>query len=123
MISAKPVIGLLGVAVLLTACVETRSPILIDMVQSKDTTMTCTDIATEYKVNTEVATNKISKNNSGDTRDVLLGVLIWPGLADFKNADGNEGNALLDRNLRLREIALDKECDILPYPQQPERYT
>ena len=123
MISVKLVIGLLGVAVLLTACVETRSPILIDMVQSKDATMTCTDIATEYKVNTEVATNKISKNNSGDTRDVLLGVLIWPGLADFKNADGNEGNALLDRNLRLREIALGKECDILPYPPQPERYT
>ena len=121
--SVKPLIGLMGVAVLLTACVETRSPVLIDMVQSKDATMTCGDISTEYKVNTEVATNKISKNNAGDTRDVLLGVLIWPGLADFKNADGNEGNALLDRNIRLREIALGKECDILPYPLQPERYT
>ncbi len=121
--SAKPLIGLMGVAVLLTACVETRSPVLIDMVQSKDATMTCGDIVTEYKVNTEVATNKISKNNAGDTRDVLLGVLIWPGLADFKNADGNEGNALLDRNIRLREIAFGKECDILPYPPQPERYT
>ena len=85
--------------------------------------MTCDEIAIEYKVNTEVATNKISKNESDDGRDILLGVLIWPGLADFKNADGNEGNALLDRNIRLREIALGKECDILPYPPQPERYT
>lgn len=121
--SIKLLIGLLGVAVLLTACVETRSPVLIDMVQSEDANMACDDIATEYKVNTEVATNKISKNRSADGQDVLLGLLIWPGLADFKNADGNEGNALLDRNIRLREIALGKECDILAYPPQPERYT
>ncbi len=116
-------IGLLGAAVLLTACVETRSPVLIDMVQTKDTAMTCDEIATEYKVNTEVATHKISKNESADTQDILVGALIWPGLADFKNADGNEGNALLDRNIHLREIALGKECDILSYPPQPERYT
>jgi hypothetical protein len=121
--SIRPLIGLLGAAVLLSACVETRSPVLVNMVQSKDAAMTCSNIATEYKVNTEVATNKISKNNSDDGRDILLGVLIWPGLADFKNADGNEGNALLDRNIRLREIALEKECDILAYPPQPERYT
>ena len=107
---------------LLTACIETRSPVLVDIMQSNDTTMTCDEIATEYKVNTEVATNKISKNNSADGGDILKG-LIWPGLADFKNADGNEGNALLDRNIRLREVALGKECDILPYPPQPERYT
>ncbi len=122
----KPVmslVGVLGAAVLLSACVETRSPVLVNMVQSKDEAQTCKEIATEYKVNTEVATNKISKNESDDGRDILLGVLIWPGLADFKNADGNEGNALLDRNIRLREIALGKECDILACPPQPERYT
>ena len=85
--------------------------------------MTCDEIAIEYKVNTEVAGNKISKNESADTQDILLGALIWRGLADFKNADGNEGNALLDRNIRLREIALGNECDIQSYPPQPERYT
>lgn len=44
-------------------------------------------------------------------------------LANFKNADGNAGNALLDRNIRLREIALGIGCDIMEYPPQPERYT
>ena len=119
----KPAVGLLGAALLLSACVETRSPVLVAMVRSADTSMTCDEIATEYKVNTEVAAGKISKNESDDGRDILLGVLIWPGLADFKNADGNEGNALLDRNIRLREIALGKSCDILAYPSQPARYT
>ena len=122
MISIRPVFGLLGAAVLLAACVETRSPVLVDMVQTKDAAMTCDEIAIEYKVNTEVAANKISKNESADTQDILLGALIWPGLADFKNADGNEGNALLDRNIRL-DIALGNECDIQSYPPQPERYT
>lgn len=92
---------LLG-SVALAACVETRSPVLVDLKQPNDEALTCEQIATEYKVNTEVATNKISKN---------------------KSADGNEGNALLDRNVLLREIAINKNCGILQYPPQPERYS
>ena len=84
--------------------------------------MSCTDLAVEFKTNTEVATNKISKNNSDDGQDLLLGALIWPGLADFKNAEGTEGNALLDRNVYIREIAITKSCDILDWPAQPTRY-
>ncbi len=113
---------LLG-SVALAACVETRSPVLVDLKQPNDEPLTCEQIATEYKVNTEVATNKISKNKSADGQDILLGLFIWPGLADFKNADGNEGNALLDRNVLLREIAINKNCGILQYPPQPERYS
>jgi len=32
-------------------------------------------------------------------------ILVWPGLFDLKNADGNEANALLDRNIFLRGVA------------------
>ena len=57
-----------------------------------------------------------------DVQDVLVGALIWPGLADFKNADGIEGNALLDRNVRLSEFAKMKDCDVSEFPHQPVRY-
>jgi len=77
----------------------------------------------EYSTNTKVAANKIYKNNSDDTRDVVVGLLIWPGLADFKNADGIEGNALLDRNIYLRELAVNKGCEVVQWPVQPKRYT
>ncbi len=76
----------------------------------------------EYRTNTDIATNKISKNRSKDGQDILLGFFIWPGLADFKNADGNEANALLDRNIYLKRVAQDKGCDVVSYPPQPERY-
>ncbi len=64
----------------------------------------------------------IDKNNGDDVMDVVVGGLIWPGLADFKNADGIEGNALLERNLRLKEICLLNGCDTSEYPPQPTRY-
>jgi hypothetical protein len=79
-------------------------------------------VLAEYRTNTLVAGDKISKNNKDDVQDVVVGALIWPGLADFKNADGIEGNALLDRNVRLIEIAKMKSCDTLEYPPQPIRY-
>ena len=66
--------------------------------------MTCEQIAIEYKANTEVAANRISKNRLDDTHDIIVGFLAWPGLADFRNADGNEGNALLDRNICLLRL-------------------
>lgn len=106
----------------LAACANTRDPNPVGIKHANDSKLTCNEIAVEYKSNTNIATNKISKNNSDDGQDVLLGALIWPGLADFKNADGIEGNALLDRNIYLRELALVKDCDILSWPNQPTRY-
>ena len=67
-------------------------------------------------------THKISKNDSDDGQDILLGLFIWPGLADFKNADGTEGNALLDRNGYLLALANEKSCDSSLWPSQPTRY-
>jgi hypothetical protein len=43
---------------------------------------------------------------------------------DMKNADGNEGNALLDRNLYLLELAKAKRCTgVESWSEQPARYT
>jgi hypothetical protein len=72
----------------------------------------------------EIAAAKIAKNNRDDTRELWLGILVWPGLFDLQNADGTEGNALLDRNLYLKETATGKKCSGLDaWPKQPERYT
>ena len=89
---------------------------------SHDENLTCDEIFAEYKSNTTSADHKISKNNGDDVQDFFVGFLIWPGLADFKNADGIEGNAILDRNLYLMELAKMKECDVIRLPVQPERY-
>ena len=35
---------------------------------------------------------------------------------DTKNADGFEGNALLDRNDHLKRIAHEKKCDVSAVP-------
>ena len=104
------------------ACVETRDPNPVSTQKNIDQSLSCSDMGTEYASNTEIAANKIKKNESDDTQDILLGALIWPGLADFKNADGIEGNALLDRNIHLRQIAIGKGCDITTWPEQPKRY-
>lgn len=115
-------VALAVAGLLLAGCAQTRDPNPVSIKQANDESMTCVDIETEYKTNTEVATYKISKNNADDGRDVLLGLLIWPGLADFKNADGIEGNSLLDRNVYLRQLAIKKGCDIRSWPAQPTRY-
>ncbi len=108
----------------LVGCVSTRKPQLVPLKQANDNALSCEQMAIEYKTNTEVAANKISKNNSDDTHDIIVGFLIWPGLADFQNADGNEGNALLDRNIYLRELSKAKGCPGIEFwPLQPERYT
>ena len=109
---------------LCVGCVTTRTPQPVLMKQPGDPTLTCEQIAVDYKTNTEVALNKISKNRSDDTHDIIVGFFVWPGLADFQNADGNEGNALLDRNIYLRELAKDKNCKGMEFwPPQPERYS
>ena len=110
-------------ALLIIGCVQSRAPQPIAFKQAQDAALNCAQIAIEYKTNSEVALAKISKNRSGDTQDILVGFLIWPGLADFQNADGTEGNALLDRNVYLREIAKQKGCKGMEHwPLQPERY-
>ena len=108
--------------VMLAGCVSTPEPRPVQTQQSGDNLLTCTELSAQYKANTEIAENKIARNRSGDTQDIILGALIWPGLADFNNADGHEGNALLDRNVYLRQLAEDKGCDTGNYPQQPTRY-
>lgn len=109
---------------ILGGCVQARDPQLVAMKQGGDSAQSCDQIATEYKTNTEVARHKIDKNRSNDRRELLLGILVWPGLFDLKNADGNEGNALLDRNIYLRELAKSKSCPAVEsWPEQPARYT
>ena len=118
----KPV--LLLALILLTGCVHTRAPQLVAIKQPNDNSLTCEQIAVEYKTNTEVAANKIATNKAADVHDFWVGFLVWPGMADFQNADGNEANALLDRNIYLKEVAKDKGCkEIESWPPQPERYT
>lgn len=107
---------------LLSSCASTRDPSPVQLVQAKDDQMVCELIMAEYRTNTIVAGDKIKKNNGDDVQDVIVGGLIWPGLADFKNADGVEGNALLDRNIRLLEIAKMKGCAVSDCPPQPKRY-
>jgi hypothetical protein len=110
--------------VILVGCVQARDPQLVAMKQAGDSAITCEQIAVEYKANTEVAQSKIAKNQANDRWELLLGILVWPGLFDLKNADGNEGNALLDRNILLLEIAKGKSClGMETWPGQPERYT
>lgn len=115
-------IGATLAALLMSGCVETRDPQPISTQHPDDTAMSCRDIETKYRSKTETAAAKIAKNIENDKQDAIVGFLIWPGLADFKNADGIEGNALLDRNIFLRELATQKGCDIANWPAQPKRY-
>ncbi len=118
------ILAALFLSFLVGACVPARVAQPISMKQSNDTGMTCDAIAIEYKTNTEITAAKIAKNKSDDTRELWLGILVWPGLVDMQNADGTEGNALLDRNLYLKESAVGKNCPgIDGWPKQPERYT
>jgi hypothetical protein len=114
----------LFVLIFLSGCVAARDPQPIQIKQSGDQGLTCDQIAIEYKTNTEVAAAKIAKNKSDDTREMWLGILVWPGLFDLKNADGTEGNALLDRNIYLKETARNMKCQgVETWSAQPERYT
>ena len=109
---------------ILGGCVQARDPQLVAMKQAGDNALTCEQIAMEYKANTEVAQSRIAKNQANDTRELFLGILVWPGLFDLKNADGNEGNALLDRNILLLELARENLAPgMQTWPGQPERYT
>lgn len=112
------------VVLLLGGCVAARDPQLTTIERSGDGALTCEQMATEYKGNTEVARNKIDKNRSDDNKQLLLALFVWPGFLDLKNADGNEGNALLDRNIYLFGMAKAKSCGAVnAWPEQPKRYT
>ncbi len=115
----------LGVLVLgAVGCVNARVAQPVAIKQNADLNLSCEQVAIEYRTNTEVASKKIEKNENSDTRDFWLGVFVWPGLMDLQNADGNEGNALLDRNVYLRETATSKFCSGMDaWPKQPARYT
>ncbi len=109
---------------ILGGCVQARDPQLLAMKQTGDGALTCEQIAVEFKSNTAVAQNKIITNQANDRRELLLGIFVWPGLFELKNPDGNEANALLDRNIYLREFAKGKSCAAMEaWPAQPERYT
>ena len=111
------------VTLLLAGCVSARVATLTPVQQGNDAQLDCYEIELEYKANTEIASAKIRKNESADSRDFWLGVFVWPGLMDLQNADGNEGNALLDRNIFLRELAKSKACSTANWPEQPKRYS
>ena len=118
------ILVLIPLSLLIGACVPARVAQPTPMKQSADVDMTCEQIAIEYKSNTGVADGKIANNRRADKRELWLGILVWPGLIDLQNADGNEGNALLDRNVYLREVAKDKSCNgVDSWPTQPKRYT
>jgi hypothetical protein len=121
---AKLTAAVVVLALPLTGCVSARVGQPVAIKQAADTELSCDRLSIEYRTNTEVAAAKITKNENSDTRDFWLGVFVWPGLMDLQNADGNEGNALLDRNIYLREIARSKSCSGMDaWPAQPQRYT
>ena len=118
------ILALIPFSLLIAACVPALVAQPTPMKQSADVDMTCEQIAIEYKSNTGFADGKIANNRRADKRELWLGILVWPGLMDLQNADGNEGNALLDRNVYLREVAKDKSCNgVDSWPTQPKRYT
>jgi len=117
-------LALMIVSSLIAGCVHRPPPQPVAVKQANDANLTCDQITVDYTANTEIAKNKIAKNKSSDVDDVLWIIFVWPGLADFQNADGNEGNALLDRNIYLRETAKAKGCKGMEtWSPQPERYT
>jgi len=119
----KKIIFIMFAGLTLTGCANTRDPQSVASLQPGDNSVTCGQIAAEYRSNTAVATEKIKKNNGDDVQDLVVGLFIWPGLVDVKNADGTEGNALIDRNIRLRNIAFGKDCEeVASFPAQPARY-
>jgi hypothetical protein len=87
---------------ILSACAG-REPSLPTIALASDQSQECTALEAE------VIANAIG---------IAGGLLFWPALfaIDTKNADGHEGNALIDRNEHLKQIALKKGCDASGYP-------
>ncbi len=105
-----------------TACVSTRDPNLVAVRKNGDDKLNCKALGLEYKSNTEIASAKVKSNRKHDRKELWYGIFIWPGLMDFKNADGIEANSMLDRNIEIKNIAVSKSCDVKSWPAQPARY-
>lgn len=108
-------------ALALSACAG-RSPTLPTVAYSTDSIQACETLERDVVANASTAQAKIASNNARDGGDIAIGIagglLFWPALfaIDTKNADGHEGNALLDRNEHLKQIAIGKGCDVSRYP-------
>jgi hypothetical protein len=83
-------IRLLFVLMFMTGCVSTPIPRPVAMRQANDAQLSCQEIGIEYKSNTEVAADKIRRNQAGDTHDLLVGFFVWPRLADFNMPTGTK---------------------------------
>lgn len=120
--------ALLAMAALLTACVG-RDPNPVRAVQPGDSGLSCAALQEEYEFNIISAKEKIARNENKDATDLMIGVvgflLFWPLMLtiDMKNAEGQEANALLDRNQRLLIRARAKGCDVGDWGALPERYS
>ena len=64
------------------------------MQQATDANLSCEQISVDYTANTEIAKDKIAKNKSTDVHDALWIIFVWPGLADFQNADNKAGTGV-----------------------------
>src|SRR4051794_31137493 len=101
----------------LSACAG-RDPNLPNVALASDQKYDCVALEAEVTANANTAKAKIASNNARDSGDIAIGIagglLFWPALfaIDTKNADGHEGNALIDRNDHLKQIALSKSCDV-----------
>jgi hypothetical protein len=110
------------VCVLMLSACAGRDPYLPTVALASDQTHDCNVLESEIIANANTARSKIASNNSRDNGDVAIGIggalLFWPALfaIDTKNADGHEGNALIDRNEHLKQIAIKKNCDVTAYP-------
>lgn len=106
---------------LLAGCAG-REPHIPPVAQGGDFEKDCTALVNEMIANANSADAKIKAQKSRDQNDIAIGVagalLFWPALfaIDTKNAEGHEGNALLDRNQHLMQIAAKKGCDTTPVP-------
>lgn len=99
-----------------------RDPIIQPITRKSDTDKTCE--ALEYEAHGLAATarTKISLNRSRDDVDLGIGIggaiFLWPALfaMDLNNADGHEGNNLIDRLEYLKMIATNKDCEVNGWP-------
>lgn len=111
-----------SVALLALAGCAGRTPNPTTVSYGTDSIQSCQTLESEVRSNAATAQAKITSNQSRDAGDGAIAVgsilLFPPALLamDLSNADGVEGNALLDRNERLKQIAITKGCDVSHYP-------
>ena len=118
----KVIVAAASVCLLALSACAGRDPNLPNVALASDQKYDCAALEAEVIANANSAKAKIASNNARDGGDIAIGIagglLFWPALfaIDTKNADGHEGNALIDRNDHLKQIALSKSCDVTTYP-------